>query len=82
MKTYVWDRAVRLFHWSLVAAFAANAIFTNPEARLHRWVGYAVAGLIGLRLIWGVILGAIGRNDDGPSPRPCRTFALGGLDDL
>ena len=55
MKTYVWDRTVRLFHWSLVAAFAANAIFTNPEARLHRWVGYAVAGLIGLRLIWGVL---------------------------
>jgi hypothetical protein len=26
----VWDLFVRLFHWSLVTGFAANALLTNP----------------------------------------------------
>ncbi len=55
MKYYVWDPAIRVFHWGLVTAVAANALFTNPEARMHRWVGYGVAALIAFRLIWGLI---------------------------
>lgn len=54
-RFYVWDPIVRLFHWSLVAAFTANSFFTNAEGRTHRWVGYAVAGLIATRLIWGLV---------------------------
>jgi cytochrome b len=52
---YVWDPLVRVFHWSLVAAFGANAFFTRPGNLTHQWVGYLVAGLIALRLIWGLI---------------------------
>ena len=55
IRTRIWDLPTRLFHWALVAAFAANAFYTNPEARAHRWVGYGVAGLIALRLIWGLV---------------------------
>lgn len=58
MKTshhYVWDPLVRVFHWSLVAAFCANAFFTRPGNFTHEWVGYIVAGLIALRLIWGLV---------------------------
>lgn len=54
-KHYVWDPIVRLFHWSLVIAFCANAFYTRPGKIPHQWVGYIVAGLIGLRLIWGLI---------------------------
>lgn len=51
----VWDPLVRIFHWSLVLTFAANALITDPESNLHEWVGYIVLGLVGLRLVWGVI---------------------------
>ncbi len=51
----VWDPAVRVFHWSLVAGFAANALFTDPEEGLHHNIGYVVLGLIGLRVIWGLV---------------------------
>ncbi|WP_291727233.1 cytochrome b/b6 domain-containing protein [Leisingera sp. F5] len=53
-RTYVWDPVVRLFHWLLAAGFAANALFTDPEGDLHQYIGYAVAALIGVRLIWGL----------------------------
>jgi cytochrome b len=51
----VWDPFVRLFHWLLVAGFAANALFTDPEAWLHKWIGYGIAGLVAARLVWGLI---------------------------
>lgn len=54
-KHYVWDPLVRVFHWSLVAAFCANAFFTRPGKITHQWVGYIVAGLIAARLIWGLL---------------------------
>ena len=50
---FVWDPLLRIFHWSLVTLFAANALFDDPEFPLHRWVGYTIGGLILLRLIWG-----------------------------
>ncbi|CUI01188.1 cytochrome b/b6 domain-containing protein [Leisingera aquaemixtae] len=54
-RTYVWDPVVRLFHWSLAAGFAANALVTDPEGNLHENIGYAVAALIGIRVVWGLI---------------------------
>ncbi|WP_347309845.1 cytochrome b/b6 domain-containing protein [Defluviimonas sp. SAOS-178_SWC] len=53
-KVKVWDPVVRAFHWSLVAGFTANAIFTDAEGKLHEIVGYAVVALIGLRILWGL----------------------------
>ncbi len=56
MKEFkVWDPFVRVFHWSLVAGFAANAFFTDDESALHEWIGYAVLALVALRLLWGLI---------------------------
>ena len=51
----VWDPLVRLFHWSLVAAFAANALFVDDESLLHQWIGYTVVGLVVVRLVWGLV---------------------------
>lgn len=51
----VWDPLVRAFHWSLVAAFLANAFLTEPGKALHLWLGYGVAALVVLRVIWGFV---------------------------
>jgi cytochrome b len=45
---------VRLFHWSLVAAFVV-AYVTGDGRDLHEQAGYAVAALIAFRVVWGVI---------------------------
>src|SRR5690349_24938569 len=50
----VWDPVIRLFHWTLVAAFA-TAFLAEEGGRLHDAAGYVVLGLIGLRLIWGIV---------------------------
>ena len=41
----VWDPFVRIFHWSLVLGFAANALVLDDDGKLHQWVGYAIVGL-------------------------------------
>ena len=51
----VWDPLVRVFHWSLVLAFGANALLTDPESNLHEWIGYVALALVGLRFVWAVI---------------------------
>lgn len=51
----VWDPIIRIFHWSLVAGFTANALFTDPEARLHEWIGYFLLALIAIRVVWGFV---------------------------
>lgn len=50
----VWDPVIRVFHWTLVAAFA-TAFLVEEGGRLHDAAGYVVLGLIALRLVWGVI---------------------------
>lgn len=54
-KVFVWDPLVRVFHWLLAAGFLANALFTDAESGLHRAIGYGLMGLIGLRVIWGLV---------------------------
>jgi len=51
----VWDPLVRVFHWSLVAAFATAFIVEDDLLGVHVWAGYLVLALIAVRLVWGVI---------------------------
>jgi len=52
----VWDVLVRLFHWSLVIFFILSYLTGEGELEsLHAWAGYIIAGLIGFRVLWGVI---------------------------
>jgi cytochrome b len=51
----VWDPLVRIFHWSLVAAFATAFIVEDDLLGVHVWAGYLVLALIAVRLVWGFI---------------------------
>ena len=51
----VWDPFVRIFHWSLVALFIIAFATGDESERLHLAAGYAIAGLVVLRLVWGFI---------------------------
>lgn len=55
MRFKVWDPLVRVFHWSLVAAFGANALFVPTASGLHLVLGYAIVGLVALRIAWGLV---------------------------
>ncbi len=54
-KVRVWDPLVRLFHWSLVAAVAVAWVTAEDWSNVHEIAGYAVAGLVALRLVWGLV---------------------------
>lgn len=51
----VWDPLVRIFHWSLVATFIVAWLTADEESRLHELAGYAVIGLVLVRIVWGFI---------------------------
>lgn len=49
----VWDRFVRIFHWTVVAGFF-TAYFTDGDfLDLHIWAGYTVGALVLIRIVWG-----------------------------
>jgi len=56
LRARLWDAPTRLVHWALViligfAWWSAEA----DHLQWHRWSGYAVAGLVAFRLIWGFV---------------------------
>jgi len=51
----VWDPFVRIFHWSLVALFAAAFVTGDEVEWLHTLLGYAIATLVALRIVWGFV---------------------------
>lgn len=51
----VWDLPVRLFHWTLVAAFSIAYVTEDEFLGLHTFAGYSVIGLVLTRIIWGLV---------------------------
>ena len=54
----VWDPVVRSFHWLLVLAFAIAwglGKFGPNQMTWHFYFGFVIAGLVGVRLIWGFV---------------------------
>lgn len=53
-----WDWLVRLTHWLVAALVVFNQLNEEGE-QWHRWAGYAVAGLVLVRLVWGLVLAPV-----------------------
>jgi cytochrome b len=56
-RILVWDAPTRIFHWLLAASFT-GAYLTSESERfrdIHLVLGYTLLGLIGFRLVWGLI---------------------------
>ena len=70
VKERRWDPLVKLTHWLIVLAVLANALVTEEGSAAHIWVGYALATILGLRLLWGFVGPAEARfTSFPPSPR-------------
>lgn len=51
----VWDPLIRVFHWTLAAAFLLTYVSGEQGYALHEWAGYAVLALVLLRTLWGFV---------------------------
>ncbi|SIS77661.1 Cytochrome b [Roseivivax lentus] len=78
-RVKVWGPVVRLFHWSLVLTFGANALVIDDDSALHEWVGYTVMGLVLLRILWGFVGPGYARFASFP---PSLSGAVGQLTDI
>lgn len=69
-KIRVWDPFVRVFHWTLVLAYAVAWASAEEWETLHERVGYYILAIVGLRIVWGLIGSQHARFSDfvtGPS---------------
>jgi len=54
----IWDPLIRVFHWSLVVFFTASWLlgaFGPSIMTLHFYSGYVICGLLGFRIVWGLV---------------------------
>ena len=51
----VWDLLVRIGHWTLVISIAAAWLTRHGAGKWHEWLGYAVLGVVALRVVWGLV---------------------------
>jgi anaerobic selenocysteine-containing dehydrogenase/cytochrome b len=55
-EVLVWDLPVRLFHWTLLALYAAalgTGLSGGSVMRWHEWVGESILVLVSFRILWG-----------------------------
>ncbi len=62
-RILVWDVPTRVFHWLFAISFAAAWYISESDQWLsfHTFFGYLMLGLIGFRLIWGIVGGHYAR---------------------
>jgi cytochrome b len=51
----VWDPLVRVAHWLLVASVTAAWLTRHASGAWHEVLGYAVLGVVTVRLAWGFV---------------------------
>ena len=51
----LWDPVVRVSHWVIAGAVAANALFTKGGGALHVWLGWIGMAFLAIRLVWGLV---------------------------
>ena len=51
----VWDPLVRIFHWSVALGVVINTVLLEGGKAPHRYVGYAVAAALAVRIVWGFV---------------------------
>ena len=54
-SVHVWDRFVRIFHWSLVICVMLNFFVIDNGKTVHQWLGYAASALVFARIVWGFV---------------------------
>lgn len=56
VRVLVWDKFVRIFHWSLVALVVSLFLTAKMgKQEIHHFLGFSLAALVIGRLIWGLI---------------------------
>ena len=51
----VWDRVVRVIHWTVAVGFFVAYFTEDALLFLHVWAGYAIGVLVILRLLWAIV---------------------------
>jgi cytochrome b len=68
-KEKIWDLGTRLWHWAFAIAVSLSLLLGTfmsfDNVRWHFYNGYLILGLLGFRVIWGVV---------GPAPVRFRNF--------
>lgn len=56
-QVLIWDAPTRVFHWLMVLCFAGAYLTSESEVwrLVHVTLGYTMLGLVGFRLLWGVL---------------------------
>ena len=54
IEVKVWDPVVRICHWFTVTVVLVNTTFLD-EGSIHEVLGYALAALLAVRLVWGFV---------------------------
>lgn len=73
-RTRRWDPLVKITHWGIAAVVLWNALIVGEGSVAHIYAGYVLAGLLALRLLWGVIGTRAARFSAFP-PSPARALA-------
>ncbi len=56
-RILVWDIPTRVFHWTLALSFVGAYLTSESEyfRDIHQALGFVMLGLIGFRVIWGIV---------------------------
>ena len=72
----VWDPVVRIFHWGVLTGCLANMFILEEGDWAHNFVGYSVAALLVIRLVWGIVGSSYARfSNFVPRPRTALKYA-------